>query len=190
VVLFITSEVVTIVFCLVTSLRGKIAELLWIPTAARHIGRKSNTPFNRWWGKLATSPMRTITNDYRDAKIMDLGSASEKGPYLVTQTGVAPNEPASRTRMFVLRPDGQWADFNAYACQDKPEAIDELIFPTINDVLAIFNTLRGRPRVLDLPIDKDGLKAWLERHKDGNQVQAAHTWAIGYRARRREKRKK
>ena len=107
--------------------------------------------------------MRTITNDYRDAKIMDLGSASEKGPYLVTQTGVAPNEPASRTRMFVLRPDGQWADFNAYACQDKPEAIDELIFPTINDVLAIFNTFRGRPRVLDLPIDKDGLKAWLER---------------------------
>lgn len=134
--------------------------------------------------------MRTITNDYRDAKVINLGSANEKGPFLVTQTGVAPNESAARTRMFVLRPDGQWADFNAYACQDKPEAMDELVFANMSDVLAMFNNLRGRPRVLDLPIDKDGLKAWLERHEGGSQMQAAQTWAIGYRARQREKRKK
>jgi hypothetical protein len=31
--------------------------------------------------------MRTITNDYRDAQILNLGSGGERGPYLVTQTG-------------------------------------------------------------------------------------------------------
>jgi hypothetical protein len=31
--------------------------------------------------------MRTITNDYRDAQILNLGSGGEHGPYLVTQTG-------------------------------------------------------------------------------------------------------
>ena len=35
--------------------------------------------------------MRAITNDYRDAQILNLGSAGRPGPYLVTQTGVAPN---------------------------------------------------------------------------------------------------
>ena len=63
--------------------------------------------------------MRTITNDYRDARIMNLGSGSERGPYLVTQTGVAPRAERPRTQMFVLRPDGRWVDFNTYACQES-----------------------------------------------------------------------
>ena len=50
--------------------------------------------------------MRTITNDYRDAQILNLGSVGERGPYLVTQTGVAPRDSLPKTRMFVLRPDG------------------------------------------------------------------------------------
>ena len=63
--------------------------------------------------------MRTITNDYRDARVMNLGSGSERGPYLVTQTGVAPRAERPRTQMFVLRPDGRWVDFNTYACQES-----------------------------------------------------------------------
>ena len=67
--------------------------------------------------------MRTITNDYKDAQILNLGSEGERGPYLVTQTGVAPSDPLPKTRMFVLRPDGNWVDFNGYASQGKPEAM-------------------------------------------------------------------
>jgi len=47
--------------------------------------------------------MRTITNDYRDAQILDLGSGYETGPFLITQMGVAPNDPVPKTKMFVLR---------------------------------------------------------------------------------------
>ena len=75
--------------------------------------------------------MRNITNDYRDAQVLNLGSGGERGPYLVTQTGVAPRAELPRTHMFVLRPDGRWVDFNAYACQGKPEAMDEIVFPTM-----------------------------------------------------------
>ena len=56
--------------------------------------------------------------------------------------------------MFVLRPDGQWVDFNAYACQGKPEAMDEIVFPTMAEVMTLFGKLTGPPRVLDLPIDE------------------------------------
>jgi hypothetical protein len=129
--------------------------------------------------------MRTLTNDYRDAEILDLGSGYETGPFLVTQTGVGPNDPVPRTHMFVLRPDGQWVDFSAYACKGKPEAMDELIFRTVSEV---FGKLVGRPRVLELAIDKEGLKALLDRHEGGNPFQAAHLWAVQYRKRRRGKR--
>src|SRR5689334_6895321 len=110
--------------------------------------------------------MRPITNDYKDAQILNLGSEGEHGPYLVTQTGVAPSDPRLKTRMFVLRPDGHWVDFNAYACQGNPEAMDEIVFPSIPKIIETFGRLFGAPRVLDLPIDEAGLNAWVERHNN------------------------
>ena len=132
--------------------------------------------------------MRALTNDYHDAQILDLGSRGERGPFLVTQTGVAPNDPAPRTHLFILRPDGSWVDFNAYACQNKPEAMDELVFHDMAQIMATFARLYGRPQVLELPIDKDGLAAWLEKQKGRDPLQAARDWAVQYRARQSEKR--
>ena len=134
--------------------------------------------------------MRTLTNNYRDASVMNLGTGNERGPYLVTQTGVAPSDPVPRTHMFVLRPDGRWVDFNAYACQGKPEVMDEIVFSSIPQVMEIFGRLRGRAEVVNLPIDEAGLKAWIERQKDGNPLQAARDWALQYKERSRQKAKK
>ena len=91
--------------------------------------------------------------------------------------------------MFVLRPDGQWADFNAYACQGKPEAMDELVFRTMGEVMEAFGKLIGRPGVVELPVDKDGLKKWLDRHEGGNPFHAAQLWAVEYRKRQRARRR-
>src|SRR5262252_9794090 len=132
--------------------------------------------------------MRTITNDYRESQILNLGSGAERGPYLVTQTGVSPKDAIPKTRMFVLRPDGSWVDFNAYASQGKPEAIDEVVFSTTTQIMETFGKLFGQPRVLALPVDEAGLKAWLERQKDGNPLEAARAWAAGYHERHRKKR--
>ena len=133
--------------------------------------------------------MHTITNNYRDAHILNLGSGGDRGPYLVTQTGVSPTDPLPKERMFVLRPDGRWVDFNAYACQGKPEAIDEIVFSTTAQVMETFGRLLGRPQVLDLPIDETGLEAWIERQKDGNPLEAARAWAVGHAERHRKKRR-
>src|SRR4029453_619089 len=133
--------------------------------------------------------MRTITNDYRDAQILNLGSGGERGPYLVTQTGVAPSDPMPKTRMFVLRPDGRWVDFNAYACQGKPEAIDELVFSTTTQKRETCGKFFGPPRVLDLPVNEEGLKAWIERQEHSDPLEAARAWAVGYHERHRKKRR-
>ena len=132
--------------------------------------------------------MHTITNNYRDAHILNLGSGGERGLYLVTQTGVSPSDPLLKERMFVLRPDGRWVDFNAYACQGKPEAMDEIVFTTTTQIMETFGRLFGRPQVHDLPVDEAGLKAWIERQKGGNPLEAAREWAKGYYERRRKKR--
>ena len=132
--------------------------------------------------------MRTITNDYRNAQILNLGSGGERGPYLVTQTGVAPSDLIPKTRMFVLRPDGCWVDFNAYASQGKPEAMDEIVFTTTAEVMERFGKLFGTPRVLDLPIDEEGLKAWIERQERGDPLEAARAWAKEYKMRHRKDR--
>ena len=124
--------------------------------------------------------MRTITNDYRDAKVLNLGA---KGPYLVTQTGVSPTDPIPRTKMFVLRPDGRWVDLNAYVCQGKPEVLDEAVFSSMANVMATFGKLPNRPLVLDLPVDEADLKSWIERQKSGDPLQAARDWATQYKAR-------
>jgi hypothetical protein len=129
--------------------------------------------------------MRTITNDYKDAQILNLGSEGEHGPYLVTQTGVSPSDPLPKTCMFVLRPDGNWVNFNAYACQGKPEAMDEIVFSSMTKVLETFGKLFGRPRVLDLPIDKGGLNAWIERHSS-DPLQAVRGWVAQYKVRHRK----
>ena len=91
--------------------------------------------------------------------------------------------------MFVLRPDGCWVDFNAYASQGKPEAMDEIVFTTVAKVMERFGKLVGQPQVLDLPVDEAGLKAWLERQESGNPLEAARTWAVGYQQRRRQQKK-
>ena len=133
--------------------------------------------------------MHTITNNYRDAHILNLGSGGERGPYLVTQTGVSPNDPLPKERMFVLRPDGCWVDFNAYACQGKPEAMDEIVFSTTAEVMTTFGKLFGRPQVLNLSVDEAGLNDWIERQKSGNPLEAAKAWATGYQERHRKRRR-
>jgi hypothetical protein len=133
--------------------------------------------------------MHTITNNYRDAHILNLGSSGERGPYLVTQTGVSPTDPLPKERMFVLRPDGRWVDFNAYASQNKPEVIDEIVFSTTTQIMETFGKLFGRPQILDLPVDEAGLKDWIERQKSGNPLETAKAWAVGYQERCRKKRR-
>jgi hypothetical protein len=129
--------------------------------------------------------IRTLTNDYKDTQILNLGSEGERGPYLITQTGVAPSDPLLKTRMFVLRPDGNWVDFNAYASKGKPEAMDEIVFPSMTKIMETFDKLLGRPRILDLAIDEKGLTAWIERHSS-DPLQAARAWVEQYNVRHRK----
>jgi len=127
--------------------------------------------------------MRYLTNDYRDSQILNLGANDGRGPYLVTQTGVDPRAPVPRTHLFVLRPDGCWADFNAYASRSSSEVMDEIVFGQITEIMATFGKLSSIPQVAELPVNEEGLKAWLERQKDRPPLEGARAWAADSRKR-------
>src|SRR6516162_8951134 len=116
--------------------------------------------------------MRTITNNYRDAHILNLGSARQSGPYLVTQTGVSPNDVLPKERMFVLRPDGHWVDFNAYACKDKPEAMDEIVSRTILIISWMSAKLVTLAPASPMALNEKPLKEWLQPKNPGIPPQA------------------
>ena len=134
--------------------------------------------------------LQTITNHFGAARLLNLGSESARGPFLVIQFGVAPNDDKARERMFVLRPDGELVDFNCYACQGRPDVMDELVFNTTAQVMQTMAGLTGKPEVVDLPIDEAGLKAWSSRQTSTDPVQAAHAWAQQYKERHRKQQKK
>ena len=54
-------------------------------------------------------------------------------------------------------------------------------------VMETLAKLLGRSRVLDLPIDEVGLKAWIERHS-ADPLQAASAWVEQYKVRHRKDR--
>jgi len=120
--------------------------------------------------------MHTITNNYRDAHIPKpwLPVAIRASLFGHLKPGVSPKDPLPKERMFVLRPRWTLGRFQCVrACQGKPEVIDEIVFSATTQIMETFGKLFGQPQVLDLPVDEAGLKAWLERQKDGNPLEAS-----------------
>ena len=133
--------------------------------------------------------MRAITNNYRDTSRIE--SRLRRRTWSLSRD---PNGRRSRRSLSkgadVCAPSG-WAlgGFQRVRLQGKPEAMDEIVFSTTTEVIEAFGKLMGLPQILDLPVDEAGLKAWIERQKSGNPLEAAHEWAVGYRERHRKKRR-
>lgn len=110
--------------------------------------------------------MRTLTNDYRDCKIIKLDPADPTSPSVVMQEGCDPNDPTYRTRMFYLQRDGQWIDEIARSTRPDSEGGD-VLFENSAEALQVLSKLRGKPVVRDLPVSKDDVKNYLARVGSG-----------------------
>lgn len=129
--------------------------------------------------------MKTLTNQYQDMSVVDLDAAPHRrGPYLVMQTGVAPQDATVREKLFILRPDGSWAELNAYLSTSQPELLDEVVFTTMEELLAVIGRLAGEPCIAELPVSKAGLKDWLQNNPAGSMMERVNTWLASYWRRR------
>jgi hypothetical protein len=88
----------------------------------------------------------------------------------------------------VRRPDGRWVNFNAYACQGKPEGMDEIVFTTTTQIMETFGKLIGRPKLSTCRSTKRDLEHCWSARKVAIRWEAAHERAKAYYERRQKKR--
>lgn len=111
--------------------------------------------------------MRTLTNDYKDCKIIKVDPTDPTSPSAVMQEGCDPNDPTYRMRMFYLQRDGKWIDEVARSTRPDFEGGD-ILFESSAEALQILGRLRGKPVVRDLPVSPDDVKTYLARVGSGS----------------------
>ena len=101
---------------------------------------------------ISKNNMRTLTNNYQDCELLNLGTnANGHGPYVIRQNGVPPGSSSSQEDRFLLRKDGIWVlDVTAY---NLPE--EQFVFQNAAELYATVEELGGNPEVEDkLPPEK------------------------------------
>ena len=69
------------------------------------------------------TPVRALTNDHRDCRLIKLDPDDPTSPYTVMQEGYDSNDPRYRMRMFYLQRDGQWIDEIARSTRPDSEGL-------------------------------------------------------------------
>lgn len=116
------------------------------------------------------TPMRALTNDHRDCRLIKLDPDDPTSPYAVMQEGYDSNDPRYRMRMFYLQRDGQWIDEIARSTRPDSEGGD-VLFETSAEAFKVLGNLTGKPVVRDLPVSEADVKNYLARVGSGSSPQ-------------------
>lgn len=131
--------------------------------------------------------MQKLSNNYQDLQVWNLNPGKgPRGPFLVTQSGVAPGDDRVRGGLFVLRPDGKWVDITVYLIAEHPEQLDEAVFDSTQAIVELLTGLGIEAEVEDPPVSEDRVREWLARSGPGTVMDRLRQWVQDYRRRRRE----
>jgi len=132
------------------------------------------------------TPMRALTNDHKDCRLIKLDPDDPTSPYAVMQEGYDSNDPRYRMRMFYLQRDGQWIDEIARSTRPDSEAGD-VLFETSAEAFKVLGNLTGKPVVRDLPVSEGDVKNYLARVGSGSsQQELLRQFLARYRAAKRK----
>ena len=93
--------------------------------------------------------MRTLTNNYNDCDVLNLGYNEEaRGPYVVRQDGVPPDSLNRREDRFLLRKDLAWVIKLTVSTLPEKEQ-EQFLFQDAAELHAAVEKLAGKPVVED-----------------------------------------
>jgi hypothetical protein len=116
------------------------------------------------------APMRALTNDDKDCKLIKLDPDDPTSPYVVMQEGYDSADPTCRMRMFYLQRDGQWIDEIARGTRPDSE-VGDVVFETSAEAMKVLGGLTGKPVIRDLPVSEAGVRSYLARVGSGSSPQ-------------------
>jgi hypothetical protein len=103
------------------------------------------------------SKLRSITNSYRDVRLISLqkwsGAAEfiecdRGGPYVVGQEGYDPNDLASTPNEFILGKSGHWLPLAHFFTLPLPERRAEFVFCSAAEVMRLLDELPTKVSIL------------------------------------------
>ena len=131
--------------------------------------------------------MRTLTNDYKDCRLIKLDPSEPGSPLVVAQEGCAPNDPRCRSLLYYLQRDGKWIDEIARSTRSDTEAGD-IIFETSAEALRLLSNLFGKPTVREIAVSEADTEAYIARAKSaGSPANAYREFLARYRAAKKRK---
>ncbi len=127
------------------------------------------------------TPIRALTNNYRDCKLVKLDANEHASPLVVAQEGYAPGDIACRMRMFYLQKDGFWIDEISRSTLPDSEA-GGIVFETSAEALQMLSSLVGKPMVRELPVTEEDVRGYMARVKGGSSEELLRQFLARYRA--------
>lgn len=92
--------------------------------------------------------MRTLNNDFKCCELLNLRyNPNGRGPYVVQQTGIAPDATTLREDPFLLRKDGTWVLNFAVFVLPAEEQESNFLYRDIAEAMDMLQNLRGKLRV-------------------------------------------
>jgi hypothetical protein len=105
---------------------------------------------------------RTITNNFTDWQLLNLaperGHPDQRGPYMISQEGAAPDDPHFRHCAFVMTRRGTWLHHFILFHLDPAARARVAEFDSATEIIRFAEELTGPVRV-ETP---ESLRAWLE----------------------------
>ena len=94
-------------------------------------------------------PMRTLTNNYHDCELLNLGyNRDGRGPYVLRQEGFPPDSVSPHEYRFLLRKDCTWVlNLTVFALPEKE--LENFIYKDAAELHAVVEKLGGNPVVED-----------------------------------------
>jgi hypothetical protein len=117
-------------------------------------------------------PLRTLTNDFKDCKLIKLDPAEAGSPLVVLQEGCAPNDLTCKSKMFYLQRDGMWIDEIAHSTLSDRDA-GLVVFETPADVIGLLSQLFGKPKVREIHATEADVENYVARMQKVKSPEAA-----------------
>jgi hypothetical protein len=132
-------------------------------------------------------PMRYLTNDFKDCRLIKLDPSESGSPFIVSQEGCAPDDMSCKTKMYYLQRDGQWIDEIARSTRPDSEAGD-VIFEKPAEAVDLLASLFGKPKVRHIPVSDADTDAYITKMKSVSSPEAAfRDFLARYRAAKRRR---
>jgi hypothetical protein len=99
---------------------------------------------------------RNLSNDFQDVHLYSLQRWSEasmiappgsRGPYVILQTAIDPEDPGAAVEDFILGKNGRWLPLYLFHPLPKEIRRQHYLYEVAADAIAVLGTLTGKPTI-------------------------------------------